>query len=86
MTLFHVFSISSRGVGVIYKFIKRSVVLQVESSIDFCEIIFGASYEVDTLQNIHMKNDRPLSVPFPTSFTTKPQSKYRDDPFTEPAI
>ena len=38
-----------RGVGVIYKFIKRSVFPQVDLGINLRASIFGASYEADVL-------------------------------------
>ena len=40
---------SSRGVGFIYKFVKRSTIPQVELGIDSRLNIFGASYKSDAL-------------------------------------
>ena len=65
----------SRGVGVVYKFVKCSYVPQVESSIDLRSNILGASYEADALQNNFLKNNCLLSVPFTTSYAVELLSK-----------
>ena len=75
----------SRGIGVVYKLVKWSAVPQVESNIDSCANIFGCSYEVDALQNNHLKNNCLLSVPFPTLYAVKLCRNCWYKPFPNPS-
>ena len=69
------------GIGLIYKFVERSAVPQVDLDIDFLADIFGTSYEADALQNNRPKNDFPLSIQFPTSYASKIRRYCRDEKF-----
>ena len=42
-----------RGVGVIYKFFKRSTISEGKSGINLCENIFGTSDKSEVLQYMH---------------------------------
>ena len=41
----------SRGVSVVYKFVKRTIIPSVESKLGLCANIFGASDKLDALQD-----------------------------------
>ena len=58
----------SRGVGVIYDFVKISMVPGGYSGINSCANIFGTSNELDVFQDNCLKNDHPLRFPFLSSY------------------
>ena len=69
----------SSGVGVVYKFVECSTVLQVKSSIDLCVNVFGASYEANALKNNRVKKYRPLCIPFPISYAVNIHHKFQEN-------
>ena len=71
-----------RGVGVTYESIKRSNVPWVESSINSCANIFGASYESDRLKNDPLKNDHTIDVTLPTLYAIDIHRESWDTTFT----
>ena len=74
----------TRIIGLNNKFVELSAVQPVESGIYLRVNLFGASYETDALKNDCLKNDRPLSVSFPTSYAVKLHSECQEKPFTNP--
>ena len=61
----------SRGVGVVYEFVKCTTIPGVKSELESRANIFGASDESDMLQDNRLKNDHPLGVPFPSLYAVK---------------
>ena len=71
-------------IGVAYKFIKRSSVPQVYTSVSSRANIFGTSYELDALQYNRLKNYHTPIVPLPTLYDVDLHRDIQDKPFTNP--
>ena len=59
------------GASVVYKFVKSTMIPAVESKIGLCKNIFGASDELDALQDNCLKNDHPIGVPLLSLYDAK---------------
>ena len=75
----------SHGVGVTYEFIKFSMISRVELGIHLPVNIVGASNESDAFQDNRLKNDNPISVPFPISYYVKIRYEGCDKKIVDPA-
>ena len=51
-----------RGVGVVYKFVKRTTIPAVELELDSRENSFSTSYKLDLLQDNRLKYEHPIGV------------------------
>ena len=47
--------------------------------------IFGASYELDALQNNYLENNNTLGIPLPNSYAIELRRDSWDKPFINPA-
>ena len=60
-----------RGVGLVYKFFKRTMIPEVKPELDLRANISGASDELEALQDNRLKNDHPLGILLPRLYTVK---------------
>ena len=70
------------GVSVVYKFVKRTTIPAVESIIGLCANIFGASDELDALQDNCLKNYHTIGVPLLSLYDAKNHCKDLDKKIT----
>ena len=69
-----------RGVHAVYKFVKRTTIPEVESEPD--SRTFGASDELDTLQDEQLKSDNPIGVTLTISYAVNIHCKDCGKPYT----
>ena len=62
---------NSHNESVVYEFVKRNTIPEVETELGSRVNIFGASDKLNMFHNDQLKNNNPLSVPLPISYAVK---------------
>ena len=61
----------TRGVGVVYDFVKRTTIPEFESELYLRANIFSASDQLDMLQDNRLEEDHPIRVTLPSMYAVK---------------